>query len=301
MSSLAPRTNRDARRALLADPKLYEDLRRYVRARVPGGEDEDVVHAALADALAAENAPGAAEEVRRWVFGIARNKAADHFRRIRGLGPLVDVEQELAAENAPHAAHDLLKWAVQELPQDASAHDTLQWMLQEGEGDPLEEIARENQLPAPRLRKRVSRLRRYYRSRWSALAALGLLGLLAVVGYRWLAREQGREAPSIAKETPRPLESAPSLREVTPRSLAPNSAQSSAAPANPAPIPSQPPTPPVSPSSSPSSKPKTSPLQSEKPRPTKVAPGTVSNGKVWDKKTANWNGSSLDSFPDPKK
>jgi len=204
------------RRLALADPKLYADLRRYVQGRVPRGDAEDVVHAALTDALAAETAPGAPEELRRWIYAIARNKVADYYRRTRQQRPLDEEADELAAESAPHAASDLLKWAVQELPKDGSAHDTLEWMLREGDGDPLEEIAKENQVPAPRLRQRVSRLRRYYRSRWTAhLAALGLLALLGIVGYRWLDKDEpGPHAPPIARENPSPADSARALRRL---------------------------------------------------------------------------------------
>ncbi len=202
------------RRAALADPRLYDDLRRYVRGRVRAGDADDVVQAALAAALAAERAPSAPEELRRWVFAIARHKIGDAHRQTRARQRHLEVSDELVADGAPHSAGDLLKWALRELPQNDSAEATLESMLREGAGDPLEEIALDNQVPAPRLRQRVSRLRRYYRARWTAqLAALGLLTLAAFFIGRWLFRSAGGPEPApIARETPRPDASARALR-----------------------------------------------------------------------------------------
>lgn len=183
----------------LADPALRREVEAVVRRRVRGNDAEDVVQAALADVLSAEQVPEDREEFRRYVFGVTRNKVYDHFRkRMRevpeeeGLDP--------PAPEAPLSAHDLLRWAEQKLP-DAEAEHTLEWMLREGDGEKLEQIARDANVPAPRVRQRVSRLRRLLRERWAAELMLGLLGVgllapLAVHYYRhWQAQQEIVELP----------------------------------------------------------------------------------------------------------
>ena len=57
-------------------------------------------------------------------------------------------------------------------------------MLREGEGEKLESIAESEHLPAPRVRQRVSRLRRHFKENWkrevAMLAALGVLITAAI-------------------------------------------------------------------------------------------------------------------------
>ncbi|HEX3850670.1 MAG TPA: hypothetical protein VHW01_06860 [Polyangiaceae bacterium] len=60
---------------------------------------------------------------------------------------------------------------------DPEALHTLEWMLREGDGEKLEQIARDANLPAPRVRQRVSRLRCFLREQWAAELMLGTLGL----------------------------------------------------------------------------------------------------------------------------
>ena len=73
----------DPRTLGLADPSLRRSLEDMVRRRVPGSEVDDIVQGTLTEALAAASAPDEAESLRRWVFGIARHKIADHYRRSR--------------------------------------------------------------------------------------------------------------------------------------------------------------------------------------------------------------------------
>ena len=67
--------------ARLADPRLRRAVEAAVKRRVRGDDAEDVVQAALADVLSAARVPEDAEEFRRFVFAVARNKVFDHFRR----------------------------------------------------------------------------------------------------------------------------------------------------------------------------------------------------------------------------
>ncbi|HEY8090344.1 MAG TPA: sigma-70 family RNA polymerase sigma factor [Polyangiaceae bacterium] len=179
--------------AKLEDPSLAAGLSHFVRARVPDADVEDIVQSTLTEALDADSHPDDEEEIVRWVYGICRHKVVDWFRRMKREVPR-DLESSeegapvAAAESAPQSAMDLLRWAKKELPQGEENAKTLEWMLREGEGEKLETIAAEENLPAPRVRQRVSRLRRYYKARWAAqaaaLAALLLIALAIALALR---------------------------------------------------------------------------------------------------------------------
>jgi hypothetical protein len=71
-------------------------------------------------------------------------------------------------------------------------------MAREGEGEKLENIAADEQVPAARVRQRVSRMRRWMKERWIAeLAAVAALGVFAFVLWRIL--RQTPDGPDIAK------------------------------------------------------------------------------------------------------
>lgn len=178
-------------------------LERFVRAKVPASEVEDIVQASLTDALASAGGPETEEEIRRWVYGIARHKIADHFRRAaREREPDAKQPQDEAAEPAPHSARDLLRWVERELPEGDQAKSTLEWMLREGQGEKLEHIAEEESVAAPRVRQRVSRLRRYFRERWAQqLAAVAAVALVVLVGLLiWASRREPE--PEIVRDVP---------------------------------------------------------------------------------------------------
>lgn len=145
-----------------------------VRKRVPESDVEDIVQAALTEAFESPNAPTDPEQLRRWVFGVAKHKVVD-FHRKRGRETF-DVP-EVPGGPAPHVEADLLRWAEKNLPEGDDAQATLDWMLREGEGEKLESIAASEKLPAPRVRQRVSRLRRHLKDNWQREVAL-----LAAVG-----------------------------------------------------------------------------------------------------------------------
>ncbi|HEX2670822.1 MAG TPA: hypothetical protein VHM25_08120, partial [Polyangiaceae bacterium] len=93
------------------------------------------------------------------------------------------------------------------------AQATLHWLLREGDGETLDEIAREVELPAPRVRQRVSRLRRHLHARWLALGAAGLLSLLGLGTLFYRTMTKAETEPSIAREAFAPLERARALRQ----------------------------------------------------------------------------------------
>ncbi len=184
----------------LLDPRFRDALARMVRRRVPESEAEDIVQSALTEALAAGKREEEADAVRRWVWGVVRHKVVDYYRQRRRMAP---EELEVAAPEVPHDELDLLRWARRELPPGKDAEETLRWMLREADGEKLETIAEESNVPAPRVRKRVSRLREHFRSRWAGqAAALVALGILAVI-VLWIAWPRPSRHDDIVRDRPR--------------------------------------------------------------------------------------------------
>jgi DNA-directed RNA polymerase specialized sigma24 family protein len=184
--------------ATLASPAMRRMLQGYVARRVPAADVDDVVQATLCDALASGRAPVPADELGRWVLGIARFKVVDAHRaaaRRHGGEPA-----ELPCPPPPVEERSLLRWAERELPRGAEA--TLRWLLREADGEKLEAIAADEALPAVRVRQRVSRLRRFLRGRWTAeMALVATLALAAIVVGRAIARRQEAILPEPAVAT----------------------------------------------------------------------------------------------------
>jgi DNA-directed RNA polymerase specialized sigma24 family protein len=192
--------------ARLADPALREALLQYARRRLPPGEIEDLVQNTLTEALVSSNAPSDHSDFQRWIHGIARHKVADSYRR-RGRLPVLIADVDAKPGDAAAAPSELAQWIESELPKTDGAHATLHWLLRESDGESLDEIARDAALPAPRVRQRVSRLRRHFHARWLALGAAGLLLLLAM-GLLLHGTREASSVPPIARESAAPLESA---------------------------------------------------------------------------------------------
>lgn len=207
-----------ATKTLLGDPALRRALTDFVRRRVPASDVDDVVQTVLVDALAAPNAPSDPRELTRWMLGVARHKVVDLHRRAHREPPaeLPDLE----AAPAPIEEIELARWAEEQAGSSRDAKQTLAWMAREGEGEKLEAIATDEQVPAARVRQRVSRMRRWMKERWLAeLAAVAALGIVAVVAWWILQRGERPEAnplpaPSspIVPEPPSSIERARALR-----------------------------------------------------------------------------------------
>ena len=175
-------------RSLLSEPTRIRALTQCIRAKIPPHDVDDVVQSTLADALTAAAPPLEESALDRWLNGIARHKVADYYRNHRRH---VLIDSELDGESAPFDTHsesarDLLRWVKGELPADSEAPRTLEWMMREADGDRLESIAAENNLSAPTVRQRVSRLRRHLRERWALqlAAAVTLAVVVAVYVYK---------------------------------------------------------------------------------------------------------------------
>ena len=199
-------TEPPAMKTLLGDPALRRALSDFVRRRVPSSDVDDVVQTVLVDALAATNAPSDPRELTRWMLGVARHKVADLHRRAHREPPaeLPDLE----AVPAPIEELEMARWAEEQAGSSRDAKQTLSWMAREGEGEKLEAIATDEQVPAARVRQRVSRMRRWMKERWLAeLAAVAALGVVVLVAWWILSRGERPEA------NPQPAPSAPILPE----------------------------------------------------------------------------------------
>lgn len=164
-----------------------------VRKRVPESEVEDIVQQALTEAIESPHAPKETEAFRRWIFGVAKHKVIDYHRR---AGRETFDMPEVAGNAAPHVEADMLRWAERNIPDSPENQKTLDWMLREGEGEKLESIAASEKMPAPRVRQRVSRLRRHLKDNWQREVAL-LAALGVVIGAIVFLFVRGKEDPSI--------------------------------------------------------------------------------------------------------
>jgi DNA-directed RNA polymerase specialized sigma24 family protein len=219
MSQEMPSAPLSQRNDVLGDPALRKSVRDFVRRRVPPSDVDDVVQTVFCDALAAPSRPPEPAELKRWLLGIARHKAADRHRRT--LRELPADLSEIETGPAPIETREMVRWAEEQVGEAPDAKKTLDWMAREGEGEKLKAIAADERLPAARVRQRVSRMRRALKERWAAeLAAVAMLAALALLAW-WLLRDRGDPpvahdlpdvAPTIVPELPSPVDRARSLR-----------------------------------------------------------------------------------------
>ncbi len=167
---------------------LRARLAQVVRRRVAPADVEDVVQTILFAVMTDPRRPAVEPDLQRWVAGVTRHKIADHHRAQRRVPtPEAELDEREAVGAEPPEATDMLRWATRTAP--PGNEETLEWLLREGEGEPLESIAAQARVPAPRVRKRVSRLRAHFRAHWQKeLALLAALGLLAL-GLAWALRK----------------------------------------------------------------------------------------------------------------
>src|SRR5262249_45517283 len=145
--------------ASLADRATRRFLEDFIRRRVPAADVDDVVQTVLCDALAASPPEMDEADLRRWLIGIARHKVADRHRKASRDRP--DEVPDIEAPPPPLEERSLVDWAQKQIGEKNDAAQTLDWMAREGEGDKLERIAADANMPAARVRQRVSRMRRW--------------------------------------------------------------------------------------------------------------------------------------------
>ena len=189
----------DRRVTRLANPALRASLSAFVRARVPG--ERGGRHRPVRARRGAGGRAGSRRRRRGRRVG-ARDRPPQGGRLVPAraprdaAGPAGDRDRR-RGDSAPQSARDLLRWATRELPNGDENARTFEWMLREGAGEKLESIAADERLPAPRVRQRVSRLRKHYRARWAAaLAALVLVAVAVGLALRKRPREEIAPLPS---------------------------------------------------------------------------------------------------------
>nr|WP_275936757.1 sigma factor [Labilithrix luteola] len=173
---------------------MRRGLLSMLRRRVPAEDAQDLAQTVLCDALAAPAVPADPDELQRWVNGIARNKVSDFHRRGRRLVPDESV-QELGGPPPAYEAREILGEVLHSTsPRDRA---TLDWIVREHAGERLNDIAKEEGLPSPVVRQRISRLRRLLRARWAG-ALVALVGVASAAGAH---RHDVEEFPSIVADT----------------------------------------------------------------------------------------------------
>src|SRR6188768_1509900 len=160
-----------ALRRYVAQPTTRSSLRDYVRRRGFFDDADDLVQTVLCDALAVQAVPAEAEDLPRWITGIARRKVVDERRR-RARWQHEELPDFGVSTHPEHA--DLLKRIDADLAEPEQRR-ALGCLLSEHAGNSLLEIAREQALRPETLRQRICRLRRHLR-------AVHLLPLLLVLG-----------------------------------------------------------------------------------------------------------------------
>lgn len=154
-----------------------------LRRRVSATDIEDITQTALCEALESERLPEEPDELRRFVLGIAHHKAADLHRRAyrspiaQGVVANDPVAPSLGSQVEARALLGRIANAVEN---DHREREAFEWIVREHEGEQLTEIAATENIEAPTVRQRVSRLRRILRARWaSALLIFVACGALA--------------------------------------------------------------------------------------------------------------------------
>jgi len=188
----------------LADRELHRLLEGFIGRRVPRSEVDDLVQTVLCDALAARRAPTRRADLRRWLVGIARHKIADHYR-VAGRERPTDSPQA-TVEPPPYETRAMVTWAEEQAETEYAPAETLSWMAREGEGESLAAIAATEQVPAARVRQRVSRLRRTLKERWAAELAIAVTFALTLFGawHWWTGRDRPqalRDGPALVPDT----------------------------------------------------------------------------------------------------
>ena len=171
------------REALYRDVELQAEIERVLWTKLNDAEDVKDVHQEVRIAILKRKRLPAGRKARiAFLCVVARNKAVSHIRKRQLQVPVedgADAEQVVAEEQPADAiiARDAFAKLGQAVPDENK--QTYLWMLRHEAGEKITVIAREANLDADVVRKRIDKER--LRTRQRALL-IGALGFIALVG-----------------------------------------------------------------------------------------------------------------------
>ncbi|HEY4014434.1 MAG TPA: sigma factor [Polyangiaceae bacterium] len=212
--SLRPPTPNPRLAALLSDPAWIVQLQGVVRRRVADhAAVADIVQEVCADAIAqAGNLPESDGDAKKYMLGIARNKARMHARgSARRKQDAIDEEVHGARPPEPVEDRDLWRRIAARIP--PTRAPTLTWFVRVSLGDSLAEIARDAGVDYPTAQARYLRMRKELRRHAMQLAAVAAIAVLAIGLSR--TRPPQHEMLGAPPPEPEPTQSAPTAAPKT--------------------------------------------------------------------------------------
>lgn len=148
------------------------ELRGYLRRRMPDrtGAD-DLLQEVFLKALRQGRAFCEVEQVRAWLFQVARNSLADRLRLRREE---VDLPEDLPAETHERPAVESLDQCLPRVLSELSGEDREALVLCDLEGLPQAEYARRKGIALPAAKSRVQRARKRLRERMTEACRVAL-------------------------------------------------------------------------------------------------------------------------------
>jgi two-component system OmpR family response regulator len=148
------------------------ELRGYLRRRMPDRtEADDLLQEVFLKALRQGRAFCELEQVRAWLFQVARNSLADRLRLRREE---VDLPEDLPAETHERPAVETLDQCLPRVLSELAAEDREALVLCDLEGLPQAEYARRKGIALPAAKSRVQRARKRLRARMTEACRVAL-------------------------------------------------------------------------------------------------------------------------------
>ena len=148
------------------------ELRGYLRRRMARPADaDDLLQEVFLKALRQGRAFCEIEQVRAWLFQVARNALAD---RLRVRREEVELPEDLRAETSERAPVETLDQCLPRVLAELAAEDREALALCDLEGLPQEEYARRKGIGLPAAKSRIQRARKRLRARMSEVCQVAL-------------------------------------------------------------------------------------------------------------------------------
>ena len=148
------------------------ELRGYLRRRLARAADaDDLLQEVFLRTLRQGRDFCEIEQVRAWLFQVARNALADHLRRRREE---IELPEDLAAGADERAPVETLDQCLPRVLAELSGQDREALVLCDLEGLPQEEFARRKDITLPAAKSRVQRARRRLRARLTEVCRVAL-------------------------------------------------------------------------------------------------------------------------------